>query len=86
MKNFEYTIKDPTGIHARPAGNLVKLAKTFADTIIKIEKNGTSVEVTKLMKLMGLGVKCGDTVKFTFEGGNEDAAKEAIEKFMNENL
>ena len=38
------------------------------------------------MKLMGLGVKCGDTVKFTVEGADEDAAAEAIEKFMNDNL
>ena len=76
MKNFSYTIKDAVGIHARPAGNLAKL----------IEKNGKSVDVTKLMMLMGLGVKCGDTVNFTVEGPDEEAAAKAVEEFMQANL
>ena len=86
MKNFSYTIKDKVGIHARPAGNLVKLAKSFAGTKVMIEKGGKSVDVTKLMMLMGLGVKCGDTVDFTVEGPDEEAAAKAIEEFMAENL
>ena len=86
MKNFSYTIKDAVGIHARPAGNLAKLAKGFAGTKVTIEKGGKSVDVTKLMMLMGLGVKCGDTVNFTVEGPDEDAAAEAVAKFMEENL
>lgn len=86
MKKFSYTIQDAVGIHARPAGNLAKLAKGFGDSKIMIEKGGKSVDVTKLMMLMGLGVKCGDTVNFTVEGGDEEAAAQAIEKFMKENL
>ena len=86
MKSFSYTIKDAVGIHARPAGNLAKLAKGFAGTKVTIEKGGKSVDVTKLMMLMGLGVKCGDTVNFTVEGPDEDAAAEAVAKFMEENL
>ena len=86
MKNFSYTIKDAVGIHARPAGNLAKFAKGFAGTKVTIEKGGKSVDVTKLMMLMGLGVKCGDTVNFTVEGPDEDAAAEAVAKFMEENL
>ena len=31
MKNFEYTIKDELGIHARPAGMLVKEAKKISE-------------------------------------------------------
>ena len=86
MKTFSYTIKDEVGIHARPAGNLAKLAKTFADTKVFIEKGGKSVDVTKLMMLMGLGVKCGDTVNFTVEGPDEDAAADAVLDFMTNNL
>ena len=63
MKQFEYTIHDPLGIHARPAGMLVKEAKAFADTVVTITKNGTTVKATQLMKLMSLGVKKGDVVK-----------------------
>ncbi len=86
MKTFQYTVQDAVGIHARPAGLLAKLAKGFAGTKITIAKGEKSVEVTKLMMLMGLGVKCGDTVTFTVEGPDEAAAAEAVQKFMSENL
>ncbi len=85
MKTFTYTIKDSAGIHARPAGNLVKLVKGL-DSKVMIEKGGKSVDVTKLMMLMGLGVKCGDTVTFTVEGGDEETAAKAVEEFMTANL
>ena len=49
MKQFEYTINDPLGIHARPAGMLVKEAKAFADTVVTITKNGTTVKAGQLM-------------------------------------
>lgn len=86
MKTFSYTIKDEIGIHARPAGNLAKLAKGFKGTKITIEKAGKSVDVTKLMMLMGLGVKCGDTVNFTVEGPDEEEAAKAVEEFVAANL
>jgi len=86
MKVFSYVIKDELGIHARPAGNLVKLVKSFPETEITIEKGDRSVKATQLMKIMGMGIKCGDTVKFTFNGKNEEAAEEAIREFMEANL
>ena len=86
MKTFSYTIKDEVGIHARPAGQLAKLAKGYAGTKVTIEKGGKSVDVTKLMMLMGMGIKCGDTVNFTVEGPDEEAAAKAVEDFMAENL
>ena len=64
MKTFTYTIKDDLGIHARPAGLLVKTAKNF-NSEITIAKDGKSVNALKLMALMGLGVKCGDTITVT---------------------
>ena len=85
MKQFNYKITDPVGIHARPAGILVKLVKPFASTC-KITKGEKTVDMRKLMAMMGMGVKCGDTVKFTVEGDDEDAAVKSIEQFMNANL
>jgi phosphocarrier protein len=85
MKEFNYTIKDAVGIHARPAGQLVKLAKGL-DSTITITKADKTVNVTQLMKLMGMGIKCGDTVNFKIEGGDEEASAKAIEDFMNANL
>ena len=86
MKQFEYTIHDPLGIHARPAGMLVKEAKAFADTVVTITKNGTTVKATQLMKLMSLGVKKGDVVTVAAEGVDEDAAIIAISNFFQSNL
>ncbi len=85
MRFFEYTIKDELGIHARPAGLLVNVAKQF-ESKITIEKNNTSISATKLIALMGLGVKKGDTIKITIDGADEDAAEEKIRNFLNENL
>ena len=61
MKEFQYTVKDACGIHARPAGLLVKVAKGFASTAT-LEKGGKTCDLRKLMALMGMGVKQGDTV------------------------
>ena len=77
MKTFSYTITDEVGIHARPAGLLAKKAKEF-ESVCTIEKGGKSVNITKLMALMGLGVKQGDTVTVTCEGADEDKASEAL--------
>ena len=85
MKQFQYTITDPVGIHARPAGLLVKVVKGHASTAT-LEKDGKSCDMRKLMALMGMGVKQGDTVTIKVEGDDEDAAVEAIQKFMTENL
>ena len=86
MKQFTYVIQDPLGIHARPAGALVKAAKPFADTAIQVVKGDKSVKATQLMKLMGLGVKGGDTVTVTAEGPDEDSAISAMEQLFKENL
>ena len=74
MKSFEYTITDPVGIHARPAGLLVKEIKGFAGSAVTITKGEKSVNALKLMALMQMGIKCGDTVKVTVEGGDGDTA------------
>ena len=85
MKTFEYTIKDELGIHARPAGMLAKTAKTL-DSEITITKGEKAVGAAKLMALMGLGVKCGDTITVTISGGDEDASEKAMKQFLESNL
>jgi phosphocarrier protein HPr len=85
MKNFNYVIKDEVGIHARPAGILVKEAKKYQSKIV-IVKNGKKAEATKLMALMGLGVKCGDEVMVEVSGEDEDTASREIKAFFENNL
>ena len=85
MKTFEYTIKAELGIHARPAGHLVKEAKKF-ESECTITKDGKTKKLTQLMMLMSLGVKQGDTVTVTAEGADEEAAVAALKEFFENNL
>ena len=85
MKSFEYTITDPVGIHARPAGVLVKEIKKYASTVTVI-KGEKEVNALKLMALMGMGIRQGDTVEVTVEGADEDTAAAAIKEFFKANL
>ena len=85
MKTFEYTIKDELGIHARPAGLLVKEAKKF-ESECTITKDGKTKKLTKLMMLMSLGVKQGDTVTVSVDGADEDAAVASLKEFFENNL
>ncbi|MBQ4265449.1 MAG: HPr family phosphocarrier protein [Clostridia bacterium] len=85
MYEFSYTIKDPVGIHARPAGLLSKEGKKYKSTIT-VDKDGNPVNVLKLMALMKLGVKCGETVTVRVEGEDEAVAGPALEAFFTSNL
>lgn len=85
MKEFTYVITDEIGIHARPAGMLVKEAKAFTSKIT-LEANGKTADATKLMAVMSLGVKNGAEVVIKAEGDDEDAAIAKLEEFMKENL
>ena len=67
------------------AGLLVKTVKGFASTAT-LEKDGKSCDMRKLMALMGMGVKQGETVTIKVEGDDEEAAAEAIQKFLSENV
>ena len=78
-------MKDEAGIHARPAGLLVKAAGEFS-CAIKIEKDGKSADAKRIFGLMGLGAKCGDTLTVICDGADEETAAAALEKFMNENM
>lgn len=86
MKEFTYTITDPLGIHARPAGQVAKLAKGYTDTVITISKNGCVAKASQLMKLMSLAVKQGDTVLVTAEGPREEETIEELRGFFTANL
>lgn len=85
MKTFHYVVKDAVGIHARPAGLLVKEAKKY-ESKITLTKDGKSAEATKLMAVMGLGVKCGQTVEVSVEGADEETTFEAVKSFFEANF
>jgi len=85
MKEFTYVITDKEGIHARPAGELVKLAKGYTSSV-SILKDGKKADAKKVFGLMGLGVKQGMEITVQVEGDDEEAAATALETFLKENL
>lgn len=85
MKEFKYTIQDPIGIHARPAGEIVVLAKRFKGEIT-LQKNDQITPLINLMKLLGMGIRQNDEIIVRAEGEDEDAAIEELQKFFLENL
>lgn len=85
MKTFDYTIKDALGIHARPAGLLVKEVGKYQSKI-SLTKDGKTVDAARLMAVMSLGVKQGQTITVTAEGDDEEAAASEIQAFFEANL
>lgn len=85
MQTFTYTITDPEGFHARPAGMFVKEVKKFPCTIT-VAKGGQRADVRKMFSLMGLGIKGGQTITIECEGEQEAEAAAALEAFLKENL
>lgn len=82
MNEFEYTITDENGVHARPAGLIVRQAQKY-DFDIEISCNGKTENLKKLLALMGMGIKKGDTVRVSAPEG-KDISK--LLKFFEENL
>ena len=85
MVSIEYVITDELGIHARPAGQLVKSASTFKCDV----QAGTPekmVDAKRVMGVMRLALKQGDRLTMTFDGEDENEAASALESFLKENL
>ena len=85
MREFKYVITDAEGIHARLAGELIKLLKDF-QSAITITKDGKSADAKRIFGVMGLAAKQGQEITMTAEGPDEDAAIAAIETFLKANL
>lgn len=85
MKEFRYVIGIKNGLHARPAGMLVNLAKTF-ESEIKLFANGKEANCKRILSVMALGVKCGTEMCFQISGIDEEKAENALTQHCKENL
>ena len=85
MAKFNYVITDEVGLHARPAGLLVKKVKELG-VKVTLACNGKTADATKIMAVMAMGVMKGMEVEVTVEGDNADAAATELEAFFKENL
>ncbi len=85
MKTFTHRIQDPLGLHARPAGMLVKAAAGY-DCAITIEAPSGKADAKRIMAVMRLSAKQGMELTITCSGTDEAAAAEGLQKFCRENL
>lgn len=85
LKEFVYKIKDEVGIHARPAGQLVKMATEFKSDIT-ISVGEKSADAKKIFSVMTLGAKQNDEVKVVISGEDEGLAEGRLRVFFEENL
>ena len=85
MKEFKYIMTDPLGMHARPAGMLVKVAAPYASKVTVTAPTGTA-DAKRLMALMRLAVKQGMELTVTIEGADEEQAATQLQAFFRANL
>ena len=85
MTTISYTISDELGLHARPAGALVKMVKAFPGTV-QIGKPDKMVDCKRILGVMGLALKQGDTLTMTLDGDGEEALAKELLAFMESEL
>lgn len=82
MKRFEHTIRTAHGIHGKPAREIVKIARQFADTTITVSRAERTVRGDGLLRLMTLGIRTGDRVTVACEGPDEMTATVAMQNYF----
>lgn len=85
MESFVYTITDEVGLHARPAGLLVKEVKSMTSAVT-LRAKGKSADAKKIIAVLSLGVKKGEEVEVSIEGENEAVDCEALKAFFAANI
>ena len=85
MKEFKHVIADPMGMHARPAGMLVKAVAGYASKITITAPTGTA-DAKRLMGLMRLAAKQGMELTISIEGPDEEKAATELQAFLEANL
>ena len=85
MKEIKYVITDPLGMHARPAGMLVKAVAPYASKITVTAPTGTA-DAKRLMALMRLAAKQGMELTVTIDGVDEEKAAAELKAFLEANL
>ena len=85
MKEYKHVIADPMGLHARPAGLLVKAAAAYSCAITITAPSGKA-DAKRIMAIMRLAAKQGNELTVTCDGADEEAAAAGLQAFMKENL
>ena len=87
MRRIEFVVGDPLGLHARPAGLLVKVAQGFqSESTVRLTRTDKTASLKRLLAVMGLAVKGGDRITVTVNGADEAQAVAAMEAWLKEHL
>lgn len=82
---YSHLVMCQEGLHARPAGQLVKLASTFQSDIT-IYFGGKHADAKKILSVMSLCAKQGDLIEVAIQGVDEPEAAHAIQQLLQEQL
>lgn len=85
MITKDYLITAAEGLHARPATNLVRLAKKYT-SVTSLQKGDKTVKLNSMLNILSLALKGGDTVTIIVDGEDEAEAATAIDTFFTEEL
>ena len=77
MVEKSVTLKNPTGLHLRPAGILCKEAMQFK-SLITFSFRDSTANAKSVLSVLGACIKCGDEITFTCEGEDEEDALKAL--------
>ncbi len=83
MVSRKTTIKAAEGLHARPAGELVKIAKSFPGTRTMITNGTREVNAASVLSILSLALKKGTEVEIKAEGPDEGKAVDALKEFLD---
>ena len=78
-RTIEVTILNPSGLHARPAAQIVERAKEF-EADIELASGKRTANARSIMSVLALGADTGDLLTITADGPDED---EAIDYVMS---
>ena len=67
MVSGKVTVKNPTGLHLRPAGTLCKQAMQFKSSITFHYGDGNTANAKSVLSVLGACVKCGDEIELFWE-------------------
>lgn len=85
MVSQKITIKNPTGLHLRPAGILCKEAMNFK-SVITFNYRGGIANAKSVLSVLGACIKSGDEIELICEGEDEESALAALVKAINDGL
>ncbi len=77
MVKAKVVVKDPQGLHLRPATVLCTEARKYKSSV-NIEFGSNMGNAKSVLSLLGAGIKCGSEVIFICEGEDEQEALDAV--------